>query len=580
MISLGVSLFTSQEYINRNRNDSQFVYDLYKAYLYREPDSGGWAFWTSQVPINGRNNVRQTFDLAPEFHNKVRGISPYGPPVGVTIPRDGLQSQTFDAATNRVTNSGWTYDAAGSQTRTQNTSGVWQRYQYDAAGRLAKVKADDNVTVLANYTYGDDGQRLIAEESGVRTYFVAEGLSVIGEYTETGASTTPVWSKFYLYLSSRLLATLTPNAGGEAAMYHHPDRLGTRIVTNPANGTSFEQNTLPFGTPLNAESTGSTNRRFTSYERSATTGLDYAVNRHYDPAQGRFTQVDPTAMDATSLNAPQTFNLYTYVQNDPVNFVDPAGLMLMCWARFMVTTVWNTEGKIVSETWEFLGIYCIDFGGGGGGGGEGGGGGSGGSAGGTLNNHAQSKEQRAANQKACDEKLKKLFGGPDALIGSTHDPQTVGQNPRLIEEAKRRGQPTDRFGERAIGHGPEPRPDGYGTDKGGIFHIYPNSDASSTTGPLYAPPGGRVGRIRNSPSGASNVRTVSYSSGPYKGVSLDFVHVRPGRGPRNEAGSVQIGLIGGRGSIDSPNYIHTHVITKRNGKVVDPRSVFCKEFGF
>jgi RHS repeat-associated protein len=582
MISLGVSLFTSQEYINRNRTDTEFVYDLYKAYLYREPDSGGWAFWVSQVPINGRNNVRLAFDLAPEFHNKVRGISPYGPPAGVTVPRDGLQGQTFDPATNRVTNSGWAYDAAGNQTRTQNSSGVWSRYQYDAAGRLAKVKADDNVTVLGNYTYSDDGQRLVSEEAGVRTYYVAQGLSLIGEYTETGGSTSPLWSKFYVYLSSRLLATLTPNAGSESVMYHHPDRLGTRLVTNPANGASFEQVTMPFGTAFNSESTGSTNQRFTSYERSATTGLDYAVNRHYDSQQGRFSQVDPTGMKATTLTSPQSFNLYTYVQNDPVNFVDPAGLE-QCFARFMVTTVYNTEGEIISVSWEFLFAYCI---GGGGGGFIPDGGGGGGQGGGTGEGapHTNNQPQQHRDQKACDEKLAKLFGGQGALVGSVRDPVTVGSNPNTLAFRQKYGGPIDRVGERPPGHGPAPYPQGVGKDKGGIFHIFPNSDASSTTGALYAPPGGDPSEIssfpNSDPSKSWNVLTVSYSSGPYAGVSLEFVHVRPGSGRPNAEGSVQIGLIGGLGSIDSKNYIHTHVVTKVNGQRADPRKIFCKEFGF
>jgi RHS repeat-associated protein len=84
--------------------------------------------------------------------------------------------------------------------------------------------------------------------------------------------------------------------------------------------------TLPFGTALNAESTGVTSKRFTSYDRSATTGLDYAYNRHYDPQQGRFTQVDPAGMGATDLSSPQTLNLYAYCANDPINHVDPSGL--------------------------------------------------------------------------------------------------------------------------------------------------------------------------------------------------------------------------------------------------------------
>src|SRR6185503_3390595 len=120
---------------------------------------------------------------------------------------------------------------------------------------------------------------------------------------------------------------LTPNGfGGEAVQHHHPDQLGTRVVSNPSNGTSFEQVSLPFGTALNAESNGATNRRFTSYDRSATTGLDYAVNRHYDSQQGRFTQVDPIGMRSTTLASPQSLNLYAYCANDPINRTDPTGL--------------------------------------------------------------------------------------------------------------------------------------------------------------------------------------------------------------------------------------------------------------
>jgi RHS repeat-associated protein len=244
------------------------------------------------------------------------------------ISRDGHASLSYDTASNRITTSGFAYDAAGNQVRALTAGGsVSQRFQYDAANRLVKLKADDNTTVLATYTYGSTNERLIAEEGTLRTYSAGEGGTTIAEFTESGASTTPLWAKNYVYLDGRLLATLVPNgSGGELTEYHHPDRLGTRVVTNPATGTSYEQVTLAFGTALTAESTGSTNRRFTSYNRSATSGLDYAVNRHYDPAQGRFTQVDPIGMQSTSLANPQTFNLYAYVANDPVNRTDPSGL--------------------------------------------------------------------------------------------------------------------------------------------------------------------------------------------------------------------------------------------------------------
>jgi RHS repeat-associated protein len=90
---------------------------------------------------------------------------------------------------------------------------------------------------------------------------------------------------------------------------------------------AYEQVHIPFGTALNAESSLTTNnKRFTSYDRSAATGLDYAINRTYDSKQGRFTQVDPIGMSAVHAFNPQTLNLFTYCGNDPVNHTDPDGL--------------------------------------------------------------------------------------------------------------------------------------------------------------------------------------------------------------------------------------------------------------
>src|SRR5437899_2165174 len=165
------------------------------------------------------------------------------------------------------------------------------------------------------------------------------------EYTESGSSTTPAWSKTYIYLGARLLSTLTPSgSGGEFVQYHHPDRLGTRLVTNAQDTTYFEQQTLPFGTALNESpptggTTGATNRRFTTYDRSLNTGLDYAINRHYDPQQGRFTQVDPIGMSAVSLESPQTLNLYAYCTNDPINHTDPSGLGFFSFLKKLVKRV-------------------------------------------------------------------------------------------------------------------------------------------------------------------------------------------------------------------------------------------------
>lgn len=359
MQSLGAALFTSQEYANRGRTDHWYVYDLYRAYLWRDPDTGGWAFWEANTATNGRNATRAGFDWSGEFEMHVSGTSPNSPPGGAIVPGDGWASMHYDNASNRINDPGWNYDAAGNQTRVQRGAG-WQRYQYDAANRLVKIKADDNVTVISSYTYGDTNERLMLEEGGLRTYHVSEGGSTIAEFSESGASTTPSWSKSYVYFGRRLLWTLVPNGGGgEITQHHHPDRLGTRVVTNPANGTSFEQVTLPFGTALNAETTGTTNRRFTTYDRSSVTGLDYALNRHYDSDQGRFTQVDPIGMRSVEMSSPQTLNLYAYCANDPVNNSDPTGLGFFSFLKKLFKGIANLIAKILSNKWVLLVVGIV-----------------------------------------------------------------------------------------------------------------------------------------------------------------------------------------------------------------------------
>ncbi|HEU4597120.1 MAG TPA: RHS repeat-associated core domain-containing protein, partial [Pyrinomonadaceae bacterium] len=248
---------------------------------------------------------------------------------GAPMTTDGHASLSYDETTNRIDTPGWAYDAAGNQTRVRVAGGAWQRMEYDCANRLVAVKTDAGA-LLASYTYGDSKARLTMREGATRTYYAWAGGSVIGEYAETDGTATalsPQWARNYIYLGGRLLATQQPNgAGGDYVEYHHPDRLGTRVVSNATDANYYEQAALPFGTALNAESTGATGRRFTSYDRSLASGLDYAVNRHYDPMQGRFTQVDPLGMEAANLNDPQTLNMYAYCANDPVNQVDPSGL--------------------------------------------------------------------------------------------------------------------------------------------------------------------------------------------------------------------------------------------------------------
>jgi RHS repeat-associated protein len=69
---------------------------------------------------------------------------------------------------------------------------------------------------------------------------------------------------------------------------------------------------------------------FTGQERDGETGgeagNDFFSARYYSSGWARFMSPDPSGLSLADQSNPQTFNLYTYVLNNPINRVDPSGL--------------------------------------------------------------------------------------------------------------------------------------------------------------------------------------------------------------------------------------------------------------
>jgi RHS repeat-associated protein len=126
----------------------------------------------------------------------------------------------------------------------------------------------------------------------------------------------------YVYLGGQLLAVQQSNA---VSWIHQDPFVKSKRVTN-GSGTVVSTIELdPWG--------GNTNRNnndafqpqaFTTYTRDGN-AADEAMFRRYNRWWSRFDQPDPYD-GSYDLTNPQSFNRYAYVQNDPVNFVDPMGL--------------------------------------------------------------------------------------------------------------------------------------------------------------------------------------------------------------------------------------------------------------
>jgi RHS repeat-associated protein len=336
-----------------------------RKYMGGLPAGGGWVKLevpASAVGLEGRvvNGMAFTLYGGRAAWDKAgkRSTTPPSPPNPV-MGLDGFDNLTYSAVNNRVISSGFLYDPMGNQTRAViDNSGTAQQYRYDCANRLVQV-SDASGNILATYAYGASNQRLMSVEGGVTKYFAwAEG-QIIAEYDAWGANAL-IWKTSYVYLGGRLLAT-TSGTDGTETRFHHPGRQGTRVVTALDGTVVTEQFTMPFGNMLpftsvyggenpyqNPALSNPSKKRFTSYDRSEATKLDYAMNRFYSPQQGRFTQVDPIGMVAASLSDPQTLNLYTYCGNDPGNHVDPDGLFFGKIFGAIRKFFSSTIGKIVA----------------------------------------------------------------------------------------------------------------------------------------------------------------------------------------------------------------------------------------
>jgi RHS repeat-associated protein len=63
---------------------------------------------------------------------------------------------------------------------------------------------------------------------------------------------------------------------------------------------------------------------FTGKERDTESGNDYFDARYYSSAMGRFMSPDPMNAGADITN-PQSWNMYSYVLNNPLIYIDPSG---------------------------------------------------------------------------------------------------------------------------------------------------------------------------------------------------------------------------------------------------------------
>jgi hypothetical protein len=74
-IALGKEFFKSSEYTGKGKSDEEYIRDLYLTFLQREPDQGGWDFWTGYLTSGAsRDLVMNYFVFSNEFNTYMEGL--------------------------------------------------------------------------------------------------------------------------------------------------------------------------------------------------------------------------------------------------------------------------------------------------------------------------------------------------------------------------------------------------------------------------------------------------------------------------------------------------------------------------
>ena len=272
--------------------------------------------------------------------------------ISVTLNGNPAEAYSYNANGNRISATS-VLIGTSNQTATYNNgdqllSNGNQTYQYDTNGRLqSKTRTtNDGAVVTTTYQYSSDGrlQNVVTPGKNIEYKHNALGNRVAKLINGTIAE------KYLWQNKTTLLAIYDANNNlkqrFEYTLGHAPtaftqngskyyiltDQLGTpRLVTDSSGNVVKQISYDSYGNVIEDSAPGFTLPfGFAGGLYDADTGLIRFGYRDYDPEVGRWTARDPIGFEGGDSN------LYGYVLGDPVNFVDPDGLMAQAAAIYFV----------------------------------------------------------------------------------------------------------------------------------------------------------------------------------------------------------------------------------------------------
>ena len=186
-------------------------------------------------------------------------------------------------------------------------------YVHDAVNRLVTATVGSTTWT---YAYGPLDRRMSKADGTNTIQYLYDNDRAVAEYNGSG---TLLRKYIYGPGLDEPIMMIVPGDPNETVYYYHADSQGTIIGLTNDSGAWVEKYAYTlYGKPAAASTIGNP-YKYTGRRLDAETGLYYYRARYYDPHLRRFIETDPIGYAGG-------MNLYAYVGNSPLGFVDPLGL--------------------------------------------------------------------------------------------------------------------------------------------------------------------------------------------------------------------------------------------------------------
>ncbi|OWR32504.1 hypothetical protein CDO73_02560 [Saccharibacillus sp. O23] len=276
---------------------------------------------------------------------------------------DGTTNSTFtyDELDRIITSSEgsetYTYDGKGNRLTLQSSIQMPHKdnvdYTYNQAEQLGKVVRNQT---SVSYKYNGDG--LMTERSVTKngqattTRYYYDGMNIIAEGSVAANGTVTFKARYVR--GAQLI--YREDANNQKAYYLHNGH-GDVTALLKADGTVLNRYTYDiWGNPLTSDVQVENPFGYSGEFWDGDTGLQYLRSRWYDPSIGRFIQEDTFE---GYVNRPSSLNPYTYVENNPLTYIDPSGEFLDT-LYDIASAVYDTYEFIKDPSKENAGYLAVD----------------------------------------------------------------------------------------------------------------------------------------------------------------------------------------------------------------------------